>query len=215
MFDFEHMAQQMLSVLATKFQEDGKMRPLPMLTAEGEKLCPRSVLPTSFGPEPLTGSQAQLIFAIDPLEFARQITLVEFELFANVQAYECLDQIWKSKRKKEAMQYRQLRKNEMEGSGVHISRLISHTNQLGFWVATMILEFKDTKQRMQAIKWFIQLAFYCKELKNLTGVTTIMAGLQMGPVERLKKTWTLLAEKFPRIMDRIDLLKQIWASWLL
>jgi hypothetical protein len=202
--DFETMGHQMLSTLDTKLREDGKPRQLPILTPEREKMCPKPLLPANFGPEPLTITNSQIIFSIDPLEFARQLTLFEFELFGNVQAYECLDQIWKSKRKKEAMQYRQLRKNEMEGSGVHISKLIHHTNQIGYWVATMILEIKDQKQRMIAIKWFVMLAQYCKELNNLTGVTTILAGLQMGPVERMKKTWGLLAEKFPKIYEHMS-----------
>jgi son of sevenless-like protein len=124
-------------------------------TSEKEK--PKSILPAKLSPEPLADLKSILDF--DPLEIARQLTLLEFELFANVPAYECLDQIWKSKRKKEALQYRQLRKHEMENhSGAHISCLISHTNQFGYWVATVILETEQLKARLQAIKFFIQLA---------------------------------------------------------
>lgn len=190
----------MLKTLESNLLDEGKPREVPFLNEAKLKLCPKSILPDSFGLDLLSTSKPTGIFAIDPLEFARQLTLVEFELFANVPIYECLDQIWKSKRKKEALQYRELRKNEMEGSGINISRLITHTNQIGYWVATMILGRAEEKLRMAAIKWFIQLAQYCKELNNLTGVTTILAGLQMGPVERLKRSWTLLNEKFPIIV---------------
>lgn len=122
---------------------------------------PKPIIHPKYGLDPLVDQKS--ILEWDPLEIARQITLVEFELFANVPAYECLDQIWKGKRKKETLQYRALRKHELENSsGANIAGLISHTNQFGYWVATMILGQEQLKPRLQAIKFFIQLAWVKK-----------------------------------------------------
>ena len=198
--DFATLAAQMIGTLDKKLRDDGKSRFVPVFAFEKEKPAPKSILAPRFSLETPLGS-FNAVLDIDALEFARQLTLVEFELYALVPAYECLDQIWKSKRKKEALKYRQLLPHESDGSGANITELIKHTNQLGYWVATAILSHESVKSRMLAIKWFIQLAQHCRELNNLTGVTTILAGLQMGPVERLKKTWELLGDKFPRMVD--------------
>ena len=48
------------------------------------------------------------------------------------------------------------------------------------------------------------MAQHCRELNNLTAVTTIVAGLSMGPVARMHKTWTAFAEKHPKLSDSKD-----------
>lgn len=49
-------------------------------------------------------------------------------------------------------------------------------------------------------------------MNNLTGVTTILAGLQMGPVERLKKTWSAMVERHPKSYELLQELAPIISS---
>ncbi|KAI8912508.1 ras guanine nucleotide exchange factor domain-containing protein [Gorgonomyces haynaldii] len=195
MYDFENMAPGMLATLEVKLREESK--PKYVLKPQYDKQI-KNANATKFGMVVeqvfnlnLLQTDPRAFLDIDALEIAKQLTCVEFELFAQVQVYECLDQIWGSRRKKEAMAYREVKK------------LINHTNQIGLWVASTILATENPKQRLNVIKYFIHLANHCKELNNLTGLTTVLAGLFMGPVERLKKTWQALAEKHPKSMEKL------------
>ena len=61
-----------------------------------------------------------------------------------------------------------------------------------------MVNHESLKGRVSALRYVIQVAQACKDLRNLTGVTTIIAGLSMGPVGRLHKTWEALEEKYPK-----------------
>lgn len=80
-------------------------------------------------------TESKMFYEIDPLEMARQLTLVEHELFCKVQAYECIDQIWESHYRKEMASYKQTKpiqfKRHLPGSpNSDISKLIRHTNEV-------------------------------------------------------------------------------------
>ena len=78
-----------------------------------------------------------LIFDFDPMEFARQMTLLEYDLYLKVPSYECLDQIWEGKILKETAAYKFPKsphsKRANPGSPFSaISTLIQHTNDVKF-----------------------------------------------------------------------------------
>ncbi|KAJ3274260.1 hypothetical protein HDV01_003333 [Terramyces sp. JEL0728] len=185
--DFEHMAVQILETLEKELEKSTAVVQPVTVNPEREKNFPKPILGGArFGYDPLVALQtdARAFLEIDPLEMARQLTLVEFELFSKVQAYECLDQIWESHYKKEAALNKQNKpaqcKRHIPGSpNSDISKMIRHTND------------------------------QCLELKNLTAVTTIVAGLTMGPVGRLHKTWGALEDKFPKLSEEYKALQEV------
>jgi hypothetical protein len=85
-----------------------------------------------------------------------------------------------------------------------ISRMIQHTNNLTTWIATTIISFDDLKKRMNALKYFAQVALRCRDLNNFNGITGIVAGLSMAPISRLHKTWQGFADKWPTISDEYE-----------
>ncbi len=54
---------------------------------------PKSIVPT------VTQQASLTLFDLDPLELARQISLIEFELFKAISPKECLNQSWMKKDK--------------------------------------------------------------------------------------------------------------------
>ncbi|KAL5037234.1 hypothetical protein RTP6_004701 [Batrachochytrium dendrobatidis] len=212
-FDFEQLSITMLEVLEKKLAEDFKFRPTPQISSDREKLCPKVILSQrSFAVGyPVTdvfatlGSDPKAYLEVDPQEMARQLTLVEFELFSRVKPFECLDQIWDGHRRKENLALKgsnyAKRQTSGEGSISEISRLIQHTNQISFWIATNIVTQETPKARMNIIKYFVQVAMHCRELNNLTGVTTIIGALSMSPISRLHKTWKVLEDKYLKMAE--------------
>ncbi|KAJ3283247.1 cell division cycle- protein, partial [Blyttiomyces sp. JEL0837] len=169
---------------------------------------------------------------VDPLELARQLTLIEFDHFVKVQSHECLEQIWAGKitKEREAARIKAVGKKSGKGAaggslstgggGVSkdsgdgrietgISRMINHTNQLTLWVATTIVSCENIKVRLNTLKYFVQCALKCREINNFNGITGIVAGLSMAPIARLHKTWQAFAEKWPTLSEDYEKLADI------
>lgn len=204
MFDFEQMGVQILDSLKRQLSETFEKSRVPN---NAEK--PKSLLNTTrFGADPIANllTDNRAFLDIDPLEIARQLTIIEHDLYSKFQSYECLDQIWESYHRKEKASYKQAApittKRHVPGSpSSDISQMIRHTNEFTFWVATCIVNNPTIKGRVNALKYFVTMAQHCRELNNLTGVTTIVAGLSMGPVSRLHKTWKSFESKAPKLME--------------
>ncbi|KAJ3142493.1 hypothetical protein HK100_002936 [Physocladia obscura] len=126
------------------------------------------------------------ILELDPLEFAKQITLLEFEIFLLMRPSECLDQIWSSKLEKERSSARlealtrkmpnsrKISKEFVSAADSAISKMISHTNNK------------------------------CRELKNYNGVTGIVSGLSMAPIARLHRTWKKFSKRYSTIYNEYE-----------
>jgi len=61
------------------------------------------------------------------------------------------------------------------------------------WVSTEIVNSGSLKQRALAIERFIQLGQRFVELKNFNALMEMLAGLNRGSVQRLKKTWSAVS----------------------
>ena len=79
---------------------------------------------------------------VDPLEIARQLTIMEYELFSKVQSHELLQKEW----------------NNPSGAEGGVRRMIDFSNSVTYWVASAILFEKDVKKRCNVIKHFILIA---------------------------------------------------------
>ncbi|TKA78471.1 hypothetical protein B0A49_03848 [Cryomyces minteri] len=120
------------------------------------------------------------ILDFDPLEVARQITLMESRLFRTIQPHELLASAW-------------MKKRGPNSSNVNtMSRL---STDLANLVADTILGIQDYKKRALMIEQWVKVAMRCAELKNYDGVLAIICALTSSAVERLKETWGVVSEK--------------------
>lgn len=81
---------------------------------------------------------------IDPLELARQLTILEADVFRSSASYELLKKAWSDK--------------ENPSAAPTIRRMIEISNQITFWVASAVLREKDVKKRGSIMKHFILIA---------------------------------------------------------
>ncbi|KAI9606233.1 hypothetical protein H4Q26_004608 [Puccinia striiformis f. sp. tritici PST-130] len=127
---------------------------------------------------------------IDPLELARQLSLVESKLFCQIQANECLGKAWPKEFAKEGTP--------------NIKAMIDMSNSLTRWVAETILLQPEQKKRASTIKHFILVADFfffltrdsrCRSLNNFSTLMQIIAGLNSTPIYRLRRTWETIPQK--------------------
>lgn len=118
------------------------------------------------------------LLELDPLEVARQLTIMESNLYNKIKPFECLDKSWS--------------KPDAPGEAENIKAMILHSNQITAWVAEAILYQTDLKKRVSLIKHFVQIAEKCRLLNNFSTLTAIISGLNSAPIHRLRRTWALL-----------------------
>lgn len=60
---------------------------------------------------------------------------------------------------------------------------------MSYWVASEICTVEDVKSRALLIEKFIDIAKHCLEYKNFNTTVSVVTGLALSAVRRLKKTW--------------------------
>ncbi|KAG4108093.1 ras GEF [Neocallimastix lanati (nom. inval.)] len=126
---------------------------------------------------------------IDPLEIARQLTIMESKTYALIQPIECLNKAW----------------SERENSpAINVKAMIEFSNKTTGWVATAILRENELKRRCNVLKHFILVADRCYSLNNFNTVMSILAGFNSSPIHRLKRTWEQLSKKMKDMFDNLE-----------
>merc|ERR1712137_1035414 len=72
----------------------------------------------------------------------------------------------------------------------NLESYIQWFNRLSYFVATQVCSNVKKKQRVKVIEYFIEVARECFNIGNFNSLMAIIAGLNMSPVSRLKKTVT-------------------------
>ncbi|KAJ3148781.1 hypothetical protein HDU86_007336 [Geranomyces michiganensis] len=138
------------------------------------------------------GSEEVKLKLIDfePLEMARQLTLIEFDLFKAIRSKEYLDLAWM--------------KDSKETDAPNILRITRWSNHVVQWIVTEIVSGKDsTKYRASVYERVIMLGQCLYKLRNFNGVKEVVAALQTASVYRLKKTKEAISSKYMRICDEL------------
>jgi hypothetical protein len=103
--------------------------------------------PPSFPPDMklLAGATSHLAFlAFHPEEVARQITLIEHDLFKSIKPWECNGQAWAKKDK--------------ETKAANILGMILRFNKMSMWVKNTIVMTENLKARVEVLTRFIEIA---------------------------------------------------------
>lgn len=82
----------------------------------------------------------------------------------------------------------------------NLEAYIEWFNRLGYLVATEVCLGNKKKVRAKIIEYFVDVATECYDKGNFNSAMAIIAGLNMSPVTRLKKTWSRVkCRKFDRL----------------
>jgi hypothetical protein len=127
------------------------------------------------------------ILDFDPLEMARQFTIIESRLFCTIQPEELLALEWMKK----------------AGKGVNVKAMATLSNDLTNLVTDTVLQVEDAKRRAVIIKQWVKIAAKCVELDNYDSLMAILASLNSTTVLRLKRTWELISTKTKARFDEL------------
>ncbi|KDR82605.1 hypothetical protein GALMADRAFT_238008 [Galerina marginata CBS 339.88] len=144
----------------------------------------KTLVNTSLGPPPppiIPKSSKKLkLLDIDPLELARQLTIMESQLYQKIKPMECLQ-----------------RSREQKTENVdNITTVIQTSNRIADWVAESVLSKEDSRRRAQVVKHLIAVADRCRTLNNFSTMIAITSGLNTPPIRRLKRTWEQVNQRF-------------------
>ncbi|EGN98306.1 hypothetical protein SERLA73DRAFT_169303 [Serpula lacrymans var. lacrymans S7.3] len=122
----------------------------------------------------------------DALELARQLTLMECNLYCAIQPEEVL---------------------EMGQQGakppVNVKAVSSLSTVITGWVAENILNEHDIKKRTLLVKFFIKVADRCTYLHNFSTPRSILAALDSSTISRLHQTWLNVPQKNKAQLDML------------
>jgi hypothetical protein len=99
--------------------------------------------PAPIIPNNITNNNKMLIETYSPKELARQLTLIEYRLFAAINPSECVSQHWMSKKK--------------EQLAPNILKMISRFNEVSNWVASEIVKCVELSQRTKILRFVIEM----------------------------------------------------------
>jgi son of sevenless-like protein len=132
--------------------------------------------PKSYIPVPKDKDKLSLL-DIHPEEFARQITLLEHDLYKAIKPWEFLTHTQGKK-------------------CANIMNLINRFNDVNKWVQTEILKGGETpKQRAVVFGKLLEICEHLKSLNNYNALMEIVSGLNASPIFRLKLTWAAIGSK--------------------
>jgi son of sevenless-like protein len=121
------------------------------------------------------------ILSIDPLEIARQLTLIDERMFQSITPSEVLNQAWTKPKKAEL--------------SPNICAINNQYNIIVNWVKTEILSELDPNTRKLISEKFLEVIDHLRELNNYNGMYEIVSAIDSSPVWRLETTGAALKSK--------------------
>ena len=120
---------------------------------------------------------------VEPLEMARQLCVREFKLLVVITSHECLKRGCGGHSK------------NPNAGGKKIGEFIRNSNSMTNWVAYAILRHSEPKRRASCIRYFVQVAEYCRSLNNFSSMTAIISALYSSTIHRMKRTWDYVSQR--------------------
>jgi DNA-binding transcriptional ArsR family regulator len=133
-----------------------------------------------FTADPNAWQQINLL-DIDPVELARQMTLIENSLYCDIAPQEMLGQEFKKK--------------VGISSAIHVKAMIQLSTRVTGWIADSVLNEKEAKRRAAVIKYWIKVGDSCLQLQNYNTLMAIRSALDSTGVSRLRRTWDLISTR--------------------
>lgn len=124
---------------------------------------------------PPTRARALALLDFHPLEFARQMTLIEFEIYCKIKPWEFLGLAWT--------------KAQAAQKAPHILDMIQWTNRITAFVASEILRAKGAKGKIATMNFFIKVVKHLYALHNFSAISAVSAGFQHASIHRLRPYW--------------------------
>jgi Rap guanine nucleotide exchange factor 1 len=133
----------------------------------------------------------------DELEIARQLTIIDFMLFAEIRPQELLGQAWmKAKHKAQ-----------------NVLQMISRANDVSLWVCGLILSPARAKVRALRFAKLIRIAGCLRDLNNYSTLMAFLGGFNNSAIFRLNFTKKYIPKKEVQLLDRLEAVMAVEKSF--
>ena len=129
----------------------------------------------------------ELLTRFNVRELAQQITLIDEGLYKSIRLMELTGEA---------------RHDKQKSPNVH--RFIDFSNEVSNWVANAILRETNTKDRAKIMSNLIALCDHLKSIRNFNSMMSILAGLTVSAVNRLRQTQRLMPPNSQKIYQQIQ-----------
>lgn len=126
------------------------------------------------------------IFEVPSIDLARQITLVDSELFCSITSRQVL--AWSKKQDR--------------GVSPSIFKMIERFNKMSKWVTTLIITQRGLRERVRMLNKLVGIMRSLKKLRNFNSLMAFLAGIGASPVARLSHTFEALNTRARATLDK-------------
>lgn len=133
------------------------------------------------------------IISLHPTEFARQLTLIEFDLYRAIKPSDLIDDCEFTLR---------LGRNKTKSEpSPNLRRMTRHFTLFSYWIRKIILEASDLEMRIAIYNRAIQIMGELRKLNNFTGLLSIGSALESAAINRLPLTTNNIWPENKKIID--------------
>ncbi|KAJ3412893.1 hypothetical protein HDV05_008757 [Chytridiales sp. JEL 0842] len=136
---------------------------------------------------PKVAVQKLTLMDIDPLEVARQLTLLQTRLFCGIHPMELIGQAWSKK----------------GGVAPNVRGMTDLSNKITSWAVFNILNESDVRGRANMIKTFVKICDRLIFLQNFDGAMALLSAFNSSTVSRLRRTWGIVSSKTMTMLDNV------------
>ncbi|KAF3911978.1 hypothetical protein AA313_de0205256 [Arthrobotrys entomopaga] len=134
------------------------------------------------------GGEVPSVIEFDPIEMARQLTIIDQKIFCQIAPHELLGKEWTKKQ---------------DNRAANVLEMTKLSTQMALWIAFTILNDPDPKKRAAVIKHWIKIADKLFEMSNFNTMMAIICALNNSTIVRLKKTWELVSPKTKAALEKL------------